>query len=150
RNGRQERACIEANQCDGLRFDPTDPCEMVKCDGGLHCVPGVGDCVECLSDDHCGGGETCVDNACEPLPAGADREASSWDDGNQVPQCQGQGDCTADEECRPLPGLNFDTCLLACDADLACPPDFQCCNPRLQGDPYCISSSNRLIGVACQ
>lgn len=64
---------------------PTESCEDVECDPGMHCESSSGECVECISDGHCDGDDVCEDNECvDPDPA---------------PECSSDDDCDDDQEC---------------------------------------------------
>lgn len=91
--------CGEAG-CAGIGCTTDDDC--AGSGRGDYCEPGSGDCVRCLSDAHCAGGETCtLARACE-LPCGADdacpegRHCVALESGKKlcrVKACESDGDC---------------------------------------------------------
>jgi hypothetical protein len=93
--------CSDGNQC------TADLCNVGVCSnpnvgpgaacdqGGGNVCDGAGTCVECISDEQCGAGEACIDNACE---AAADPVVC--EQFNPAPAQTGQNcDGSAGQEC---------------------------------------------------
>ncbi len=96
---------------------PPDPCEGVECDEGA----------------------VCVDGECEER---ADRDMSDWGDGNEAPLCEGDDDCTDEENCRGA-AADIQLCAAECEGPVDCPAAFVCCNTQLvEGGPFCMHRQN--------
>ncbi len=134
----------------------TETCEVevlnglraMECGGNNATDCACADCVEAVcSPRNCDEDFECdlASGACdEPAPPeGADRELSSWGDGNQAPMCQADDQCTDAESCVDIPGLMGNLCLAECGGNVQCPGSFVCCEMRIQGQsPFCLHEQN--------
>jgi hypothetical protein len=77
-----------------------------------------------------------TERSASPTPASTPlvriRAVSDWGNGNEPPNCNGDGDCTRDESCNDF-GFLGSICTLDCSNGLLCPMDFVCCNVPMQG-----------------
>jgi hypothetical protein len=136
-----DQACAELVRECGCENGTVD-CELGKCithctddsqctstTGGPHPCSG-GKCVQCTSDNDCGGGRTCVNGGCQAFCAN-DGACSGFDrcvSGHCIPSgCQSDRECVAatrnvDSRC----GIDG-KCIVPCETDLECgsPTSFQ-------------------------
>ena len=155
--------CPDGFQCVGGGFGGGPAFCLAECEEDVDCPNGVS-CVARRGPDvcapeggcdaepdpcdgvECGDNELCIDGECE---ARANPDLSDWGNGNQAPNCDNNGDCTEDEECRDAFG-NQQICFGECEDILDCPNGFICCETDfIGGGPFCLPGNNQLAG-ACQ
>ena len=132
----QTRHCDDGN-LSGVGDHPS--CSPVSCGGSTPaCCDGA--CRECCSDDDCGDGTQCVNNACECVPDCDGRECGSDGCGGQCPPgCEDPYACNDDGECVCVPNCagrecGDDGCGGSCGT---CPPDEGCVDGRCVCVPDC-------------
>ncbi len=102
---------------------PFEPQERAECQVGLFCSP-LGECVECLCDEDCGGTDQCYadhtcrgENYCRESAECQDGFACDTQKDECVLRCDGDNDCDEREYCFPLDHVCRPRSELPCIAD---------------------------------
>jgi Cys-rich repeat protein len=140
----------------GARCQASSDCSE---EGRTVCSPELLRCVECVTDEHCGVGQTCIGGLCGP---GCRDERGACELGQYCKPGAACVECVTDAHCGPGRLCRADACVpgcsaqhpvcpsgLTCDASagrcVQCTTNAQCTTPGL---PICNPATNTCVGCA--